>query len=780
MLRIDVRTSLVGGLGLLALEGCGNVCGDDGFVWQQAGNPACQAASVTDGDSDATTDSATDSTDSAPTTTMDPPTTTMGMGEMWCKDADGDGFGDPTMCQSDMFPGSVPNADDCADDNADAFPGSAEKESMTACMEDADGDGFGDSDPPEGVEPGTDCADDNANAYPGAAEAESMTACMEDADEDGWGDDMPPEGVDPGTDCNDDNSTIFPGAAKDLPPDQCTQDSDGDGHGDNMPDDPDVPPGDDCADDDVNTFPGAAPNDSAEACMTDADGDDWGDDMPSVPEALPGTDCADDNPNAFPGAAENESEAACMEDEDGDGWGDDMPPEGVTPGTDCDDTDAATGPGVAENEVDPNVCQTDADGDGWADPDPDDDGAVPGTDCDDNDANTFPGAAPNDDPTACMTDADGDDWGDMMPEPGVTPGTDCTDRDPDVHENCARCNPNEVKCVDKDLHTCNDQGTAEDVVVCENGCDDDGLKCWDPLSVEAGMSICVDPNMPAPLNAIAMGGDGMYTYSWDPPETLDDATIANPVAMPLGPTTYTIDVSDGEGNTASDSVTVYLKNQTLQLDPDICETYDFPGAGEEADPATNWQWNQNTQTLCQTVNGKSAALFCGWDLDNATITGEFQVTDDTNDDDWIGFMWGIQDTDHYYLFSWKRVGQNFANCGGQLPAGMQVKVIDVLDPNADPQTCADRLQPADTVNSKLLVPVADFTTMGWTEATVYTFELTHKASGEMTIIVRLKANNNVVAMKTFMDTTYANGKFGMYTKSQVNACFSSFVASCVP
>ncbi|MCY1054637.1 hypothetical protein [Nannocystis sp. SCPEA4] len=43
------------------------------------------------------------------------------MGEMWCKD--GDGFGDPTMCQPNEFPGSVDNADDCADDNADAYPG---------------------------------------------------------------------------------------------------------------------------------------------------------------------------------------------------------------------------------------------------------------------------------------------------------------------------------------------------------------------------------------------------------------------------------------------------------------------------------------------------------------------------------------------------------------------------------------------------------------------------------------------------------------------------------
>jgi hypothetical protein len=42
----------------------------------------------------------------------------------------------------------------------------------------------------------------------------------------------------------------------------------------------------------------------------------------------------------------------------------------------------------------------------------------------------------------------------------------------------------------------------------------------------------------------------------------------------------------------------------------------------------------------------------------------------------------------------------------------------------------------------------------------------------MTIVVKEKANMNVVAEKTFMDTTYPSGKFGMYTKSQISACFS--------
>lgn len=217
----------------------------------------------------------------------------------YCTDMDEDGFGDPDDCV-DVLPhedppdGSVPNDDDCADDNANAYPGAAEQE-PDLCAEDEDDDGYGDSDPPEGVDAGTDCLDTNPNAHPGAADNKDPTLCVIDEDDDGYGDADPPDGVDPGTDCVDSNADIYPGAAE-FEPTLCTADLDDDGYG----------------------------SDSA----TDLD-----------PGADNGTDCADDNPNAFPGSAPNDSPTACMEDEDGDDYGDADPPDGVEPGTDCNDMD---------------------------------------------------------------------------------------------------------------------------------------------------------------------------------------------------------------------------------------------------------------------------------------------------------------------------------------------------------------------------------------------------------------------------------------------------------
>lgn len=550
-------------LGLAVSPGCGGVCGDDGWVWNQAGNQACAPAA--DGSATetgpGTTEVATDGpgTQTTPTTTDEDPTmgsATMG-GGLHCMDADGDGFGDPEMCQDAPFPGSVPNDGDCDD-----------------------GDGF-----------------------------------------------------------------------------------------------------------------------------------------------------------TFPGAAENESDTACMDDADGDGWGSSTP-----------------GPG-----------------------------AEPGTDCDDNSAGTFPGAAPNDSPESCMKDEDDDDYGDDFgggePPPGVVPGTDCNDGDVEVWVTCEPCNPNEDACVDSNLIKCSGNGNVISKEFCEFGCDEVALQCLEKLEVDAGETVCIDAGQSTQLMATAMGGDGSYTYDWTPAGTLDDATIAGPLASPVGPTTYTVNVTDGQGSMASDSVSVYINNLSLNLDPQICTTYDF-GGPTETDPPTNWAWNANTKTLCQTINGRASALFCGWELNDAKITGTFSVNT-IDDDDWTGFIWGLQDTDHFYLFTWKQLGQNFPGCGGALPAGMQVKVIDVKNPVANPLTCADRHQPADTVNSKLLVPTSEFTQQGWLDNVQYLFELTHKASGEITIVVRNKLTNIIIAEKTFMDQTYPSGKFGMYTKSQVSACFSDYKTFCI-
>ena len=453
----------------------------------------------------------------------------------------------------------------------------------------------------------------------------------------------------------------------------------------------------------------------------------------------PKTDCDDENAFAFPGAAQLEAPEKCMEDEDDDGWGDIAPSDGVVPGTDCNDKSNSTYPGAAPNDA-PSQCMKDEDGDDWGDNAPPE-GVPPGTDCDDGHDQTFPGAAQNElDPTECMRDEDDDGFGDSSPPDGVTPGSDCNDTDEEV-----------ASCL--------------------------------ALTVDAGESMCIAPGAMAQLQAVAMGGDEPYVWDWTPPESLDDPKIDNPIATPMGTTTYTVTVTDSQNDMASDSILVFNKDAELLLDEVACKETNFQWGGL---PISNWSWNPNPGELCQLTNGTPSSSICGWSLDNANIQGRFQVKT-VADDDYVGFLWGIQpfnqktmEPEQFYFMGWKEKSQ-LGFCGNQSPqsgkAGIIVKRIDVLDSMSAPLTCADFHDPNDTINSVVLADESEFSNMGWLDNIPYLFDLTHTPAG-FTIKVIREDNMQVVAEKEFEDDTYPNGQVGFYAFSQQDVCFSQFKTGC--
>ncbi len=593
-----------------------------------------------------------------------------------------------------------------------------------------------------------------------------------------------------------------------------------------------VPNAEDCDDLDEHTYKGAAEIEFPDLCATDVDGDGWAEPNPAD-GVTPGTDCLDNNPYVFPGAAEIEDATACMKDEDDDGWGDINPPAGAVAGTDCVDTDVNTFPGASENEGDPKACTTDADGDGWGDSNPPP-GSTPGSDCDDSNEFTFPGSAPNDDPDACLKDEDDDDWGDLFPPDGVDMGTDCNDAsantypgaaeleeeseecmadededgygddnpenpnvvsgndcndsDASIFMNCADCTPDEFFCEADELHLCNMNGTGSKLEeVCEFGCDMENGVCYDILTVDAGESVCIDKGAMAQLQAVTMGGDGAYVWDWTPAGTLSDAAIENPVATPNAATTYMVTVTDGKNSMASDNVSVFIKGASLVLDDESCKITNFGWDKEQSHSDPVWSWDPNNVELCETANAHPSARFCGWELNNANLQGRFAIKTNS-DDDWMGFMWGIQPFDQmttepeqFYFMGWKQSAQLGTFCSGDGKTGRRgiiVKRIDVKDVNTDPLSCADFHSASDTTNSVLLADEDAFTTVGWKDNVSYIFDLTHTPTG-FTVKIIQENNMMVIAEKDFIDDTYPSGQVGFYAYSQQQACFKNFQTSCL-
>ena len=103
----------------------------------------------------------------------------------------------------------------------------------------------------------------------------------------------------------------------------------------------------------------------------------------------------------------------------------------------------------------------------------------------------------------------------------------------------------------------------------------------DPLLV----TITADPEVideghSSQLTAIVEGGSGQVIYNWEPAESLDNATIANPVATPALPTEYTVTVTDSEGNVAEASIFIDIRNVNVgESNLSLVKVYPNPSDG---------------------------------------------------------------------------------------------------------------------------------------------------------------------------------------------------------
>jgi gliding motility-associated-like protein len=77
------------------------------------------------------------------------------------------------------------------------------------------------------------------------------------------------------------------------------------------------------------------------------------------------------------------------------------------------------------------------------------------------------------------------------------------------------------------------------------------------------VSVLADPQQIIAGATSQLLATGLNTYSWTPPESLSDPSIANPVASPLATTLYTVSGVDNNGCTGEGTITVSVKGEAV-------------------------------------------------------------------------------------------------------------------------------------------------------------------------------------------------------------------------
>jgi hypothetical protein len=702
----------LGVLGALGLAGCADPCVDDGLLQDRTDDcPAIASASQTDGESETDGDTEPDTDGNSCANGIEDGDET----DVDCGGSCGPTCGDGEGCDGD---------EDCSSDNCG--------EEMT-CEPDATCE--------DGVKNGTETDIDCGGGCPGCDDGEM---CLENNDCMSMSCDPEDLVCEPDGSCRDgaqngDETDVDCGGSC---PDGC---DDGEGCMEN----------DDC----MSMFcnPDAMVCEPGASCRDGAQNGDETD-----------VDCGGSCPTPCDDGDECEQDSDCASQVCDERAGVCLPPA-------CDDSV----PNGDETDVDcggscPDDCD---DGEGCLD----DDDCVSGS-CDENDmtcdAPSCGDGVPNGDET-------GVDCGGSCPD-GCDDGEGCLEDDdcesqvcdegmmlclpPACDDGVANGDETDLDCGGSCGPTCE---TGEDCLVgldcVDLVCDPDDNTCAPPLTVTAAPSCSAFEGQPVMLTAVAMGGTGVYTYSWDPADGLDDATSATPNASPDGFVTYTVTVDDGVSQASASATVVDAQPFNLQDNCTLRQGDFLNNSG----PATI-SYSQGGTVACENGNNDLGLHLCeSVVFQDVSLQGTIGVSDDDDDNDMIGLVWGAQDDANFYVMSWKRGAQNF---GCNVPAGILVKRVQ--GPSFDDLVLADLFCPNNTVNSTLLLGTGATTNQGWEEGETYTTTIDYQTTGSTVTVVRDSDGVQIAAFDVD-DVTFPSGAFGSITFSQSNACIGPLNATCL-
>lgn len=199
------------------------------------------------------------------------------------------------------------------------------------------------------------------------------------------------------------------------------------------------------------------------------------------------------------------------------------------------------------------------------------------------------------------------------------------------------------------------------------------------------------------------------------------------------------------------------------------KTLDFPGGQSSG----NWIVAADNNSVTQTVNADPSFFLNNLNQTSYSMDGAWKVQT-TSDNDFMGFVFGYQNSSNFYLFDWKQGSQNYA--GASASEGMSIKKYEgTTGDGLNDLSLAEFWENDTDLGDMTILETNLGNDKGWEDNKEYKFHLDFNLiAGQFGITVK-DENDSTLWDVTVNDSTFTNGQFGFYNYSQEQIKYSGFV-----
>lgn len=188
-------------------------------------------------------------------------------------------------------------------------------------------------------------------------------------------------------------------------------------------------------------------------------------------------------------------------------------------------------------------------------------------------------------------------------------------------------------------------------------------------------------------------------------------------------------------------------------------------------PPGNWITNGANTVVTQVVNADPSFFLNNLNQTSYDIQGSWRVNTGA-DDDYMGFVFGYQNSSNFYLFDWKQGTQGYE--GRTATEGMTIKkMTGATGDGLTDLSLAEFWENQVDFGDMEVLATNHGSTEGWLDYTSYDFFLDfNNTPGQFTITVKNGATT--LWDVTVADSTFTSGQFGFYNYSQQSVQYAGF------